>query len=71
MEHKIGQVERYKGGPMKVLDPDPFLKGYFDSLIPYFAHPEQLKSSLAEVKTREAIELLLRRSFTKGFPVRF
>jgi AraC-like DNA-binding protein len=38
----------------------PFLKGYFDSLLPYFKYPEQLTKSLAELKTREVIELLLR-----------
>ncbi len=39
---------------------DPYLKGYFDSLIPYFEHPGRITSSLAELKTREALELILR-----------
>ena len=60
VEHKIEASEKYTGEYLKLLPPDPFLKGYFDSLIPYFDHPEQLKSSLAELKTNEAVELLLR-----------
>ncbi|SDS93296.1 AraC-type DNA-binding protein [Mucilaginibacter mallensis] len=59
-EHKIDPVGKYTGEYMRILSPDPFLKGYFDSLIPYFDHHEQLKSSLGELKTNEAIELLLR-----------
>jgi len=59
-EHKIEVSEKYIGEYLKILPPDPFLKGYFDSLVPYFDHPEQLKSTLAEIKTNEAIELLLR-----------
>jgi AraC-like DNA-binding protein len=59
LEYKIEQTEKYTGEPMMLLTPDPFIKGYFDSLIPYFNHPKHLKSSLGELKTREAIELLL------------
>ena len=59
IEYKIEQTERYTGAPMMLLTPDPFIKGYFDSLIPYFDHPEHLKSALGELKTKEAIQLLL------------
>lgn len=59
-EHKIEPVGKYTGEYMRIFSPDPFLKGYFDSLVPYFDHPEQLKSVLGELKTNEAIELLLR-----------
>jgi AraC-like DNA-binding protein len=59
IEHKIEQTEKYSGPTMMLLTPDPFIKGYFDSLLPYFDHPEHLKSSLGELKTKEAIELLL------------
>ena len=41
-ENGIGPVERYTGEPMRELRPDPFLKGYFDSLLPYFNHPAPL-----------------------------
>ena len=60
VDHKIDVSEKYTGEYLKILPPDPFLKGYFDSLVPYFNHPEQLKSTLAEIKTTEAVELLLR-----------
>ena len=59
VEHKIEQTEKYSGPTMMLLTTDPFIKGYFDSLIPYFDHPEHLRSSLGELKTKEAIELLL------------
>ena len=36
------------------------MKGYFDSLLPYFEQPEQLTETLAKAKTAEAIALLLR-----------
>jgi AraC-like DNA-binding protein len=39
-----------------------FLKGYFDSLLPYFKTEAPLASKMAELKTREAIELLLRQN---------
>ncbi|WP_461452260.1 helix-turn-helix domain-containing protein [Mucilaginibacter sp.] len=59
IEYKIEQTERYTGISMMLLSPDPFIKGYFDSLIPYFDRPEHLKSALGELKTKEAIQLLL------------
>lgn len=36
-----------------------FLKGYFDSLMPYFDKPDMLTPALSELKTNEAIALLL------------
>jgi AraC-like DNA-binding protein len=59
-EHKLAPASGYTGDKILILPPDPFIKGYFDSLLPYFDHPEMANSSLAELKTREAIELLLR-----------
>ncbi|HEY0244027.1 MAG TPA: AraC family transcriptional regulator [Mucilaginibacter sp.] len=59
-ENKIAPVGKYTGDPMVILPPDAYLKGYFDSLMPYFEHGAQPKSSMAELKTTEAVELLLR-----------
>ena len=59
-ENGIGPAERYTGEPMLELRNDPFLKGYFDSLLPYFNHPAPLSDTMSDIKTREAIELLLR-----------
>ena len=60
VEHKLEPTGKYNGEYNKVLEPDPFIKGYFDSLLPYFEHPEQMSPALAELKTKEALELLLR-----------
>ena len=40
---------------------DPFLQGYFTSLLPYFDQPDQLTGPLMALKTEEAIALLLQR----------
>jgi len=60
-ENKIVASERYMGAPMIQLSPDPFLQGYFDSLLPYFNLGASSPGTLAEIKTREALELLLMR----------
>lgn len=57
--NKLPPVQKYTGAPMHLLPPDPFLKGYFDSLIPYFNYGAPLKPAMAELKTQEAVELLL------------
>lgn len=58
-ENKIEPADKYTGDRMKMLPSDPFLKGYFESLMPYFNYPEQLKKGLGDLKTKEAVELLL------------
>jgi AraC-like DNA-binding protein len=59
-ENKLPPVPRYTGEQMIELTGDPFIKGYFESLVPYFDHSAQMNPALAELKTREAVELLLR-----------
>jgi len=59
-EHQLNPVGKYTGDSMRLLSDDPFLKGYFDSLLPYFNNAEQPKMIMAELKTNEAVELLLR-----------
>ncbi len=63
-EHKLPAAGKYRGTAMQLLSPDPFLKGYFDSLLPYFELGQQPETSLAELKTKEAVELLLRHGAT-------
>jgi AraC-like DNA-binding protein len=58
-ENKLTPAQKYTGALMRDLPDDPFLRGYFDSLIPYFNQGSQLKPNMAELKTREAVELLL------------
>jgi AraC-like DNA-binding protein len=59
-EHKLAPAKPYTGDPFFLLPPDPFIKGYFESLMPYFDHSWPGTASMAELKTKEAIELLLR-----------
>ncbi len=57
--NSIGKVGSYKGAPMINLSDDIFIKGYFDSLMPYVEHLGRLTENIATLKTNEAIELLL------------
>lgn len=66
-EHNLKAGDDYKGEPNVMLPLDPFLKGYFDSLKPYFDLPGQLTETLAKAKTTEVIELLLRNSLLQTF----
>lgn len=50
---------------------DAFLKGYFDSLLPYFNNPDQLSKTMADIKTNEVIELLLRKQELRDFLLDF
>jgi AraC-like DNA-binding protein len=50
----------YTGEPVISMSHDVFLKGYFDSVIPYFKSDMPLTATMAEMKTREGIELVLR-----------
>ncbi|AKD57174.1 helix-turn-helix domain-containing protein [Spirosoma radiotolerans] len=58
-EHKIVKQSTYKGPPMVNLSENVFLKGFFDSLVPYINNPQKLTVNVATLKTKEAIELLL------------
>lgn len=60
LAHGADATGVYTGEPNVRLPLDPFLKGYFDSLLPYFEQPERLTETLAKSKTMEAIELVLR-----------
>ena len=59
-ENKQPKAEKYTGDPMRLLPDDPFIKGYFNSLVPYFDQARRLQSTMAELKTREAVELILK-----------
>jgi len=60
VENAIGQQPVYSGQKMLRLSPNVFLEAFFHSLVPYFDHPEALSEPLMQLKTKEAIELLLR-----------
>ncbi len=53
----------YGGDPVMDMSHDAFLKGYFESILPYFKSDVPLTASMAEMKTREAIELVLRHNW--------
>jgi len=57
-EH-MDSVMPYTGDAAVDLSHNQFLKGYFDSLLPFFNAGVPLTEELAELKTREAITLLL------------
>ncbi|MDY3537187.1 AraC family transcriptional regulator [Riemerella anatipestifer] len=59
-EYHILPKGKYLGKPNFIFQPDPFLKGFFDSMLPYFECQEALTDNLATIKTFEIIELLLR-----------
>ncbi|KQS30874.1 hypothetical protein ASG33_10910 [Dyadobacter sp. Leaf189] len=58
-ENDLPKQNAYKGKAMIDLTDNAFLKGFFDSLLPYADHPKRLTAKLAELKSYEAIELLL------------
>jgi AraC-like DNA-binding protein len=62
LENNISKQSAYNGSAMVNLTENKFLKGYFDSLIPYLTDPKKLNTKIAELKTFEAIELLLQTS---------
>jgi AraC-like DNA-binding protein len=67
LQYNLKTDEIYIGEPNVILENDEFMKGYFNSLMPYFKHPEQLTPTLEYVKTIEAIELLLRNTTLMNF----
>lgn len=58
-KHKIVAQRAYKGQAMIDLTDNVFLRGFFDSLLPYIDQPKKLTANMAALKTAEAIELLL------------
>jgi len=60
MEYDVKANGIYIGEPVVILENDTFMKGYFDSLMPYVHQPEKLTPILAQAKTTEIIALLLR-----------
>lgn len=58
-ENKIVVEKRYEGKQKLFFEPDDFLKNYFTSLEPYINKKKEATPRLADLKIREAIELLL------------
>jgi len=59
LKNDIHKRSPYKDKAMIDLTGNLFLKAFFDSLKPYIDHPKKFTANIAELKTSEAIELLL------------
>lgn len=59
LENKIVIKNRYEGNQKLFFEPDDFLTSYFLSLTPYINRKKEATPKLANLKIREAIELLL------------
>jgi len=59
-ENNIKIEKHYTGKTLLDIIPNAFIKGYFYSLLPYFEQPGHMTEALVNLKTREAIELLLK-----------
>jgi len=67
LKNQLPTERHYLGEPFLVLPDDPFIQGFFSSLLPYFNQPVQLTAALAALKTTEIIELLIRNPDLKSF----
>jgi len=59
LEYKIVIDKKYAGKEKLFFEPDDFLQNYFSSLAPYINKTKEATPRLADLKIREAIELLL------------
>jgi len=59
LENKIVIDKKYAGKEKLFFEPDDFLQNYFSSLAPYINKTKEATPRLADLKIREAIELLL------------
>ncbi|RYY57241.1 MAG: AraC family transcriptional regulator, partial [Chitinophagaceae bacterium] len=61
LEQQIPTTQRYIGPSNILIPPNDFLKGFFQSILPYVQHPEQkqLTETLGLLKIKEAVQLLL------------
>lgn len=60
LQNNIPVQERFTATPLYEIPDESFMKGFFQSLIPYFDKPDFFTSKMAALKTEEAVELLLR-----------
>lgn len=59
LDNDIECNEAYQGEKNLVLGANPFLKGYFHSVLPYVDQGKKVSKKLASMKVNEVIELLL------------
>ncbi|WP_232064782.1 helix-turn-helix domain-containing protein [Rhodocytophaga rosea] len=60
LEEHIETLQKYVGPPNILLPANEFLKGYFQSVLPYVRNPvESLTNEIGILKVKEAVKLLL------------
>ena len=59
LENNISCGGKYHGAKNIFLEPNPFLTGYFASILPYADQWDKASKKMAAIKVNEAIELLL------------
>lgn len=60
LEEHIEVTQRYTGPSNIILAPNDYLRGYFQSVLPYIQHPEEkLTTALGLLKVKEGVQLLL------------
>lgn len=63
MQNSIAKQDKYVGTPIIDLNQNRFIRAYWDSLLPYYNDPTKFTPKMAQLKTNEAIELLLSSGF--------
>jgi len=60
LEERIEVQQKYAGPPNVLIPSNDFLRGYFQSVIPYVRNPEQkLTEAMGLLKVKEAVKLIL------------
>lgn len=60
LEEQVEIGKRYSGQPNILIPGNDFLRGFFQSIIPYVRNPkEKITTALGLLKTKEAVQLLL------------
>ncbi|HEY6899676.1 MAG TPA: AraC family transcriptional regulator [Puia sp.] len=60
LEERVEASRKYSGDPNILIPGNDFLRGFFQSIIPYVQHPEEkLTEALGLLKVKEAVQLLL------------
>lgn len=60
LEEQIGIQQKYVGPPNILIPADDFLKGYFQSVLPYIRNPEErISTDMGILKIKEGVKLLL------------
>jgi len=60
LEEQIEIGQKYSGAPNILIPGNDYLRGFFQSVIPYVHHPEEkLTDAMGMLKVREAVQLLM------------